>query len=559
MATIHRMKSASFVSILIAAATPSQSFVDPAIKRRPSLRRQRSNNPQTVTPLPPSNSKSTDGNADTDGPFNFDGNNFYNDFEEGYVEQSISAAPDQSLFQSLQQRQEQIDQSSRALLERWTVGTSVRSFPAFTLNEPFYQARKEEQEHVVRYGTSLGWYGGNSQEDEPPFDWVRRIDIGAYPRVACGSAYGSVYVADVESRMVLGVARDVHTSHHKEGSVDTLDENLRRHLYGEYDGGGVLAVAMHGKSIVASAGREGGVKLFMLVGESELKYVGDVPSLKRPLPGVTPVLVTCLEFDSLGQLYIGGQDGFLRMVTFLQDFALTDDPGSNANEMQVTVISSPRQQMQRSPVLSLDISEDLEMVATAHANGNVCIHSIHQHGLSEKNNRNNCILVWNPFTSASCARSVKFVSGGEDEHNNPLWSIVVGGGNGELWMQEIHPSHILMTSDYDDVEYGAGKISSMPLFKEKLIQQIKPSHDGPVLSLAARPGGILVSAGQGGVLCVTRLWPTPQALYGLGGYKVWIGNVRIDSEGKRLLSDGRDDVVVVHDFSIEDKEEDRIE
>jgi hypothetical protein len=46
--------------------------------------------------------------------------------------------------------------------------------------------------------------------------------------------------------------------------------------------------------------------------------------------------------------------------------------------------------------------------------------------------------------------------------------------------------------------------------------------------------------------------PPPKALYGLGGYKVWIGNICIDDEGKRLLSDGRDDVVVVHDFSSKD-------
>jgi hypothetical protein len=33
-------------------------------------------------------------------------------------------------------------------------------------------------------------------------------------------------------------------------------------------------------------------------------------------------------------------------------------------------------------------------------------------------------------------------------------------------------------------------------------------------------------------------------------YKVWLGSICIDSEGRRLVSDGQDDVVVVHDFSI---------
>ncbi len=73
------------------------------------------------------------------------------------------------------------------------------------------------------------------------------------------------------------------------------------------------------------------------------------------------------------------------------------------------------------------------------------------------------------------------------------------------------------------------------------------------------------------MLRVTQLWPAaedvpsssesdsplplpPRALYGLGGYKVWIGNVCINEEGKRLVSDGKDDVVVVHDFSKEDED-----
>jgi len=256
------------------------------------------------------------------------------------------------------------------------------------------------------------------------------------------------------------------------------------------------------------------------------------------------------------------------MVTFEPDFGLTNDPGTNADEMRVAIVSSPRQQMQRSPVLSLDVSEELEMVATAHANGNVCIHSIHQLDPHVNDKERNSILgLWNPFNSESTARSVKFVSAGEDQLNypaspaNPAWSIVIGGGNGELWMQEIHPSYIPTANDHDDDDDDDDKddratiVSTMPLFKENSIQQIMPSHDGPILSLASRTGGILVSAGQGGVLCVTQLWPTPKALYGLGGYKVWIGNVCIDSEGKRLLADGRDDVVVVHDFFINEEEE----
>ena len=64
-----------------------------------------------------------------------------------------------------------------------------------------------------------------------------------------------------------------------------------------------------------------------------------------------------------------------------------------------------------------------------------------------------------------------------------------------------------------------------------------------------------MSTSHDGMLCMSQLWPVPKPLYGLGGHKAWIGNVCIDREGKRLLSDGRDDIVVVHDFSTGEEEE----
>ena len=50
---------------------------------------------------------------------------------------------------------------------------------------------------------------------------------------------------------------------------------------------------------------------------------------------------------------------------------------------------------------------------------------------------------------------------------------------------------------------------------------------------------------------------TPWPLYGLGGYKKWIGSICVDDEGKRLVSDGMDDAVIVHDFSAYEKKEEK--
>ena len=107
-------------------------------------------------------------------------------------------------------------------------------------------------------------------------------------------------------------------------------------------------MAMYGTNKVASSGREEGVKLFKLVSvgssEDELQYIGDVLSLKQPLPGVTPIPVTCPKFHLFGHLLIGEEDGFLRMVTFADDFALNGDSNTDGDDMmQAPLLSSPQQ------------------------------------------------------------------------------------------------------------------------------------------------------------------------------------------------------------------------
>ena len=71
---------------------------------------------------------------------------------------------------------------------------------------------------------------------------------------------------------------------------------------------------------------------------------------------------------------------------------------------------------------------------------------------------------------------------------------------------------------------------------------------------AAIPGVGFISGAHDGTL---RIWSLakgeePQVLYGLGGYKVWLGSVCTD--GRRLVSDGSDNSVVVHDFGAEPEE-----
>merc|ERR1712174_182109 len=373
--------------------------------------------------------------------------------------------------------------------------------------------------------------------------------------------------ADVKLKRILGVARGVHYSHHSSDYVNALDEQLRQYIYGEYDGGGVLAVAMFGKSIVASAGREGGVKLFKMFENNaaapELMHQGDIQSLIRPMPGALPIIVTCMKFDSIGRLYLGGSDGFLRIVTSPDDFILSYDT-LDSKEIDVTIIPpSAKQEQPPSPILSLDVSEELDMVVTACVNGNVCVYSIKEqgHGASFLGVWNpfiasgkNHARSWNPFIASgkNHARSVTFAS--SNRRGIRRYAVVVGGGNGEMWISDIHPSFMPMSSG-DDVD-KATEENKGKLFVDNSAQKFQPNHVGSVISLASR-GDIVVSVGHDGMLRLTQAWigrqstlrKEPTALYGLGGYKVWVGSICIDEEGKRLVSDGMDDAVIVHDFS----------
>ena len=48
---------------------------------------------------------------------------------------------------------------------------------------------------------------------------------------------------------------------------------------------------------------------------------------------------------------------------------------------------------------------------------------------------------------------------------------------------------------------------------------------------------------------VASATPSARCLYALGGYKVWLGSVV--SDGARLVADGTDNAVLLHDFGVD--------
>lgn len=234
---------------------------------------------------------------------------------------------------------------------------------------------------------------------------------------------GSIFVADVSSKNIVAEARGVHYSQHNNAHTNNLDEQLRQLIYGDFDGGGVLDVAMYGNNLVASSGREGGVKIFKLAeNKSQLVYGGEISALIRRMPGALPVIVTSMKFDSLGRLFLGCSDGFLRVITFPEKFTMEG--------VKATIIP-PQSGGQPSPILALDISEQLGMVVTAYASGDVCVYSVQEK--VDGTFQGELAGTWNPFVrllSKCHARSVVFASmkrRGKTRH-----AVAVGGGNGEI-------------------------------------------------------------------------------------------------------------------------------
>jgi WD40 repeat protein len=343
-------------------------------------------------------------------------------------------------------------------------------------------------------------------------DWVRRVSLGKWPYLVMGSARGSIYLADCNTCKVVAEVKEVHNA---EGG----NEEALRYLYGPYDGGGTLAIAMSG-NVIASAGREGGVKVFhVTVTEEDVKNptqkkivpVGDIPSLKGSL-------VTSLLLDTEQKLWVGSYDGTLHMFDL--------DYGSAQKNATLRVESG---------VLCVDVNTDIGLVVCGMKNGSVKMFSVDGAVLA----------LWKPFSSTH-VRSVKIVGGPDDSS----WCVVAGGGDGNLMARQL-----LVDS--------TGTIETVPFDNKRGTMEFSPPHGGTVVAMAERSGGLLITGAQDGTIRVWDCWQKssvsddsnyssfqvkPEVLYNFVGYKVWLGS--ICNDGNCLLSDGSDNSIIVHDFTV---------
>jgi len=284
-------------------------------------------------------------------------------------------------------------------------------------------------------------------------------------------------------------------------------------MYGEWDGKGTVAIAFK-DDLICEANRDGGVHFWRLDASStSLVYQGSMKALEG-------TLVTCLHLDD-EFLWIGSSDGKVQAFPMEANLPL-------ALQTQAEL----RWQF-RSMVLSLSLSPDSGLGVVTTVGGTVELISL------EDDERSLCTF-YPPYddddeeVTKVHALSAVLVAHKEQDDGIVPYSIAVGGNDGSLILQPIQ-----MDEDGELDEYRPFMGS---------LQRFKPRHQGAVKCLANPIPGLLISASHDGSV---RIWDidTKHCIYQFVGYNVFLGSLWTD--GWRIVSDGSDTTVIVHDFEKE--------
>lgn len=388
--------------------------------------------------------------------------------------------------------------------------------------------------------------------------------MDTYPLAVCGSAKGNIYLADLDRSEELDCITSVH-----EAQVDDEDvTEAMKKLYGKYDGGGVIAIAIL-NDIVVSAGREGGLHVFKIDGEEESYYKGSrggsASNTKLNLKSegkiwyLDSTLITSLAFDDVGMLWTGGYDGFVRAFEY-------DD-----KDTPLAMQKEPAYELDlESEVLSVSVNNEIGCGVAATARGSAVLFSTEDGEI---------MAEWKPCgrgggkRKREYARSAMIVQNDEDsttangEEQAAVWSVICGGSEGSLYQKRLNIDSLGCVSD------------TKPFLNDDSLRgRVRPSHSGPVMTLSSPSPGILLTGSQD---CTIRVWDCsyyrtkkspntivqddddeeeayydddiggvdrrPVCLYALTGYKYWHGSMIAD--GKKLITDGCDNTIVTHDFS----------
>ncbi|KAL7566347.1 hypothetical protein ACA910_013666 [Epithemia clementina (nom. ined.)] len=434
---------------------------------------------------------------------------------------------DAKLFQSLRDRADEIAQKTRALTNKWKTGDCKSTLP---LALP---------------------------------DWVRRIDVD-YPLVACGSSQETVYLGHLETGQIIAQSHvgGSSSSSSDEEELDNDDddeeqqegdripdielEQTLRYMFGSYDGGGTLSIAFQG-SLICEGTRQGGVRIWRVDPSTKtLVSQGSIPALNGRL-------ATCLHLDQddvgTNRLWVGTHDGeihLFRMDNPLKPLALQTTP-----HYTWTFGKS------RSCILSMHFCPDFHCGVAALGGGSVQLFSttVANPNSNEQPTKTTTTIqqravidtLYPPFESSSerrsahvypthaCLVQTKLVVDDKNDSEITGLTIVCGGSDGSMDMQKVAITE-------------HGEIDLDRPFQEP-IQAMGQGHlirgSGLIKAMVSPSVNMLVSLGQDGCM---RVWDVleKRPFYSFQGYKVWTGSLWTD--GRRLVSDGVDNTILMHDF-----------
>jgi len=331
-------------------------------------------------------------------------------------------------------------------------------------------------------------------------DYVRRVAMlqnpphlplsssSPSPKLAvCGGSRGGLYLLDLHHHKPSSSSSDskyeynnvldsIQDAHNAQGE-GTMSSYMNKILYGNFDGGGVVSLAMgqfvfqnkdEGESTsnnkqqqetwVASSGREGGASVWRIITKAHDKDINHPPTIKFSerirLDGLSifsssnnsrnktemkdindeEVLVTCLSFDDTNKLWVGCADGKIRVYQF--------SPSLSVPTLIKTFPVMPSSSSSPPPILDLFLSNELGCGACVTAASSPQSQSSPFNGTSrycgtvhlfsllvdDQNNKNDSmpfdtmkVKMIQPFRNAVHARSVCIVrndvdgEGDEDE------------------------------------------------------------------------------------------------------------------------------------------------
>jgi WD40 repeat protein len=367
------------------------------------------------------------------------------------------------------------------------------------------QLELDRQQETVEYN----WRNSKCKSSLPLSfpDWVRRLDMGEYPLVAVGSSSGNIFCANLETGKAL--ARTFHQE--KEEELEGLD-NILNILFSSYDGGGTIAIAMHRRDLICSAGRQGSVQIWRLhPKDTNLISQGSLQALKG-------ILVTCIHLDD-EYLWVGTADGRLQAYAH------------SSSNLPLALQTKPELEWNlESPILSLSLCPDMGYGVVSTAKGTVELFSMEDD--------DEILAQWKPpISTLSLSSNTYILSCTIVEYKDRgRFTLVCGCSDGTMYMQPLNYKNGMFSDDNN-------------IFEPSRVKRLNPQHVGLVKCLTSPTPGILLSAGQDGSLRVWNISSEEESnyLYQFIGYKVWLGTVWTD--GSRLISDGADNAIILHDFS----------